>query len=106
MHLPNASRAASALTVNLVARPDGRAVLRVVRADGSSTWQVHDGPQAAFFPFHDLTHLAVETVLGTRDGFYGLLADGWDIADTGGRGARGPLPPEALLVEHLVGLLD
>ena len=94
------------LTVSLTARADGRVVLRVVRADGSSTWQVHDGPRATFFPFHDLTHLAVETVLQTRDGFYGLLAAGWDIADTGGKGSRGPLPAEAVLVEHLVGLLD
>ena len=96
----------AALVVSFEARPDGRVVLRATRPDGSSTWQVHEGPRAAFFPFHDLTHLAVETVLGTRDGFYGLLAAGWDIADTGGRGARGPLPPEAVLVEHLVGLLD
>jgi hypothetical protein len=77
-----------------------------VRADGSATWQRHEGRQAGFFPLHDLTHFAVETTLPCRQGFYGLLADGWSIDETGGKGARGPLPPEALAVEHLVGLLD
>ena len=92
--------------MQLTKRPDGGAVLRCVRADGSVTWQRQDGPRAAFFPFHDLTHLAVESTLGFRAGFYGLIADGWDIDDTGGKGRRGRLPPEAVLVEHVVGLLD
>jgi hypothetical protein len=48
----------------------------------------------------------VETVLRFRQGFYGLLADGWDVDDTSGKGARGRLPDEAVMVEHLVGLLD
>ena len=82
------------------------AVLRCERADGSVTWQRQTGPRAAFFPLHDLTHYAAETVLGIADGFFGLLASGWDIEDTTGKGRRGPLPPAAILVEHLVGLLD
>jgi hypothetical protein len=94
------------LLVQLTKRADGGALLRCVRANGSTTWQRHEGRQAAFFPLHDLTHLAVETTLGCRHGFYGLLADGWDIDDTGGKGARGPLPAEARTVEHLVGFLD
>lgn len=82
-------------------------MLRCRRADGSTTWQRQDGRRAAFFPLHDLTHYAVETELGFRDGFYGLVAAGWEIADTGGgKGARGPLPAETLAVEHLVGMLD
>jgi len=92
--------------VQLTKRPDGGVVLRCVRADGSATWQRHEGPRAAFFPFHDLTHLAVESTLGFARGFYGLVADGWDLDDTGGKGRRGRLPAEAVLVEHLVGLLD
>jgi hypothetical protein len=92
--------------VQLSRRADGSVVLRCVRADGSATWQRQDGPRALFFAFHDLTHYAVETTLGFRAGFYGLLADGWDIADTGGKGARGPLPDETVLVEQIVGLLD
>ena len=94
------------LRVQLTKRPDGGAVLRCVRADGSVTWQRQDGPRAAFFPFHDLTHLAVESTLGFRGGFFGMIADGWDIDDTGGKGRRGRLPPEAVLVEHVVGLFD
>jgi len=81
-------------------------VFRCIRPDGSSTWQRHSGKAALFFPFHDLTHFAVETVFGFAQGFYGLIADGWDISDTGGKGSRGRLPPEAVLVEHIVGLLD
>ena len=94
------------LDIVLSARPDGSVVLRCTRADGTATWQRQDGPRARFFPFHDLTHFAVETVLGARDGFFGLIAAGWDIADTGGKGARGPLPHEAVVVEHLVGLVE
>jgi hypothetical protein len=94
------------LRVQLTKRTDGAVVLRGVRADGSVTWQRQDGRNALFFPFHDLTHFAVETTLDFRQGFYGLLADGWEIADTGGKGARGPLPAEAVLVEHIVGLFD
>jgi hypothetical protein len=87
-------------------RTDGGSVLRCERADGTVTWQKHHGPRAGFFPLHDLTHFAVESVLGTRESFYGLIAQGWDIEDTGGKGARGPLPPEAGMVERIVGLLD
>lgn len=58
------------------------------------------------FPIHDITHYVVETELGFSSGFFGLVADGWDISDTGGKGAHGPLPPEAVTVEHIVGLFD
>src|SRR5438552_1729678 len=93
------------LRVQFTKRADGTVVLRCVRRDGSVTWQRHD-KHAAFFSFHDLSHFAVETVLGFRAGFYGLIADGWDIADTTGKGARGKLSPNSILVEHVVGLLD
>jgi len=94
------------LLIQLTKRPDGGAVLRCARADGSATWQRHEGRQAAFFTLHDLTHYAVETGLGARHGFFGLVADGWAIEDTGGKGSRGPLPKEAVVVEHVVGFLD
>ena len=96
----------AALEVEVLQRGDGGAVLRGRRADGTTTWQRHEGAQAGFFPLHDLTHYALEQVLGARRGFFGLVAAGWDIADTSGKGARGPLPPEALGVERIVGLLD
>jgi len=85
---------------------DGSVVFRCTRADGTATWQKHAGKSAMFFPFHDLTHFAVESVFSFTRGFYGLIAEGWEIADTGGKSARGPLPREAVLVEHMVGLFD
>jgi hypothetical protein len=97
----------TALLVQLTKRAnDGGAVLRCRRPDGSVTWQTHQGPRAAFFPGHDLTHFAVESELPGTVAFYGLIASGWDIEDTTGKGARGPLPPDAVMVEHIVGLLD
>src|SRR5262245_44401892 len=93
------------LRVRFTKRADGAVVLQCVRKDGSATWQRHD-KQAVFFSFHDLSHFAVETILGFSRGFYGLLADGWDIRDTTGKGTRGRLPPEAIFVEHVVGLLE
>src|SRR5688500_15660047 len=94
------------LLIQITKRPGGGAGLRCTRADGSATWQRQQGRQASFFPLHDLTHYAVETELGFRDGFYGLIAQGWEIDETTGKSARGPLPPGSIVVEHLVGLLD
>ena len=93
------------LLIRLTRNVGGGSTLRCDRVDGMATWQTHRGKQASFFPMHDLVHYAVETHLGFRRGFYGLIAEGWDIRDTEGRGPRGPLPPEALNVENLVGLL-
>ena len=94
------------LRIEISKRTDGGAVLRCTRADETTTWQRQDGPQGAFFPLHDLTHYSVETVLGIREGFFGLVAQGWEIDDTTGKGKRGPLPPDAVVVEHIVGFLD
>ena len=89
------------LRIQITKRPDGNGVLRCVRADGSVTWQKQER-HAAFFALHDLTHFAVESTLGFRRGFYGLIAEGWDVEDTTGKGARGPLPDEAVEVEVLL----
>ena len=94
------------LRIQITKRPDGNGLLRCVRADGSVTWQKQNTRQAAFFALHDLTHLAVESALGFRRGFFGLVAEGWDLDETTGKGARGPLPDEAVEVESLVGLFD
>jgi len=93
------------LQIDIARRPDGSTALRCTRADGSVTWQKQT-TQAAFFVLHDLTHYAVETTLGCRRGFFGLIAEGWDAEDTTGKGARGKLPMEAVEVEQLVGLFD
>jgi len=94
------------LTIQFTKRPDGAVVLRYRRADGSVVWQRYEGSHARFFPYHDLSHLAVEAELGITRGFYGLLAEGWEVADLEGKGARGPLPPESVLVEFIVSLFD
>jgi len=95
----------AALRIEIVKRPDGAGVLRCTRDDGSVTWQ-KQSRHAAVFALHDLTHFAVEQTLGYRHGFFGLIRQGWDTDDTGGKGARGPLPPEAMEVERIVGAFD
>ena len=94
------------LIIRIKKKSDGSAALSCQRADGSVTWQRQNGQQGRFFPLHDLTHYAVETVLGYTRGFYGLVAEGWDLTDFGNAWPRGPLPPEALVAEFIVGLLD
>lgn len=85
---------------------DGAGILKCIRADGTSTWQKQSNRHASHFALHDLTHFAVETTLGCQNGFFGLLAQGWDLDDVTGKGARGPLPREATEIESIVGLLD
>ena len=94
------------LAIEISKRRDGGSVLRCTRPDGSVTWQKQEGSNAAFFPVHDLTHFAVEATLGYRRAFFGLIAEGWDIEDTTGKGRRGRLPEEAIEVERIVGLFD
>jgi hypothetical protein len=73
-----------------------------VRADGSRTWnKLHP-----FFPEHDLTHCAAESVLGLSQAFFGLVASGWNIDDFAVPGASKRLPVEAALAESIVGILD
>jgi hypothetical protein len=94
------------LTIRIKKNTDGTAALSCTRADGTVTWQRQQGAQGLFFPRHDLTHYAVETVLGFRSAFYGLVASGWDISDFGPPWPRGRIPEEAGVVELIVGFLD
>ncbi len=94
------------LLIRIKKKPDGSAALTCVRADGSVTWQRQEGTAGRFFPVHDLTHHAVETVLGHRRGFYGLVAEGWDLTDFGAPWPKGPLPADAEPAELIVGFLD
>ena len=94
------------MRVQITKKADGSGVLRCVRDDGSVTWQKQTDRHAAYFALHDLSHFAVETTLGLRRGFFGLIAEGWDIEDTTGKGARGSLPPEAGEAEMIVGLFS
>ena len=92
------------LRVRFKRSADGTVALTCTRDDGTTTWQRHEGRRAGFFELHDLTHFAVETVLGCREAFYGLIASGWNITDFVARIDQ--LTGEALRVETLVGLLD
>lgn len=94
------------LKIEIVKRADGAGLLRCTRADGSVIWQKQSERHAVHFTHHDLTHFAVETTLGYEQGFFGLIASGWDIEDTTGKGRSGPLPDEAGEVESVVGLFD
>ena len=94
------------LVIRIKKNADGRSSLSCTRADGTTTWQNMKNAQAAFFPRHDLTHYAVETVLGHRQGFYGLVAAGWDLTDFGSPWPRGKIPVAANLSEMIVGFLD
>lgn len=98
-HLPD-------LRIHLKRRADGSAAITCEREDGSVTWQRQEGTIGLVFPAHDLTHYSVETALGFTQGFFGLVADGWDISDFAKPWPRGPIPNEAREVELLVGLLD
>ena len=94
------------LLIRLKRHTEGAVSLTCVRRDGSTTWQRLEGATAMVFPGHDLTHFAVETTLGFRQGFYGLLADGWEIQDFAKPWPRGPIPDEAREVELFVGFFD
>lgn len=94
------------LLIKFTKRCDGGYVLACERPDGTVTWQKNQGGHAAFFPAHDLTHYAVETELGHRRGFYGLVAEGWDLTDFASPWPRGRIPYETARTELIVGLLD
>lgn len=94
------------LHIRLKRHSDLSASLTLTRRDGSVTWQRQKGSLALVFPQHDLTHYAVESTLGYRGAFYGLVADGWEMHDFAKPWPRGPIPVEAREVEMLVGLFD
>jgi hypothetical protein len=96
----------TALTIRIKKNIDGSSALSCTRTDGSVTWQSNKGQTGRFFPPHDLTHYAVETILEHRRGFYGLVAEGWDMSDFGTPWPRGPLPADADPTELIVGFLD
>jgi hypothetical protein len=97
---------AQRIVIRIKKGTDGRTALSCMRADGTTTWQRQEGARATFFPKHDLSHYAVETALGHRQGFYGLVSAGWDFSDFGSPWPRGRLPVEASISEMIVGVLD
>jgi hypothetical protein len=83
------------LIIEFAKEKDGSAVLRCTRADGSVSWQKQQGKHAAFFPLHDLTHYAVETELGFRHGFYGLIAEEYLVSAFSAERASGTVTTAA-----------
>ena len=79
------------LTFRIKKRPDASAVLVLVREDGSST-AGSIGPPNGYGPVHDLAHYVVERTLGLSEGFLGLVASGWEIADFERKGIAKQLP--------------
>ena len=90
------------MTIELKKTKDGPPSLSCVRADGTRTW----ARVQPFFPAHDLTHCAVESVLGFREAFFGLVASGWDLDDFAQPGAAAKFPAQSLWAEHIVGLVE
>jgi len=90
------------MVIQLKKGRDGPATLACVRVDGTRTW----GKEHPFFPVHDITHCAVESVLGFEHAFFGLIATGWDIDDFEKPGASRRMPVQALVAEHVVGVFD
>lgn len=95
----SASLCPSLLRIRIKKGKDGPDCLTCIRPDGTSTWQ----RVQAFFPLHDLTHVAVETVLELTDGFYGLVAQGWDLENfSAPKAVRKPFPSVEVPFEDVV----
>jgi len=86
-------------------RADANAQLVLTREDGSFT-AGDIGPPMGYGPAHDLAHYVVESTLGLSEGFLGLVASGWDIADFEVKGMAARLPSEALYAETAAGQLS
>ncbi len=84
------------------AKKDGsQDILTCIRPDGSRTWAKLN----AVFPIHDMTHYSVEMEMRSKNGFFGLLAQGWNLTDFDSPENRARMPLEALWVEHVVGIV-
>jgi hypothetical protein len=77
--------------------------LTCTRDDGLVTWQA----SSDVIIRHDLIHYAVETTLGYREAFFGLVAAGRDIESFGTKdGVKDTYPQEAGWAECIVGTLQ
>lgn len=84
-------------------RRGARSTITLTRSDGSTT-----GGTLQFSVAHDLLHFAIESELGCRRAFFGLIADGLSLGafEVSGAAQALNLPPEAVVIEHLVGLMQ
>ncbi|PTM08884.1 MAG: hypothetical protein DA407_06990 [Bacteroidetes bacterium] len=84
-------------------------ILTIVRNDTTSTWsKLHRGLET-----HDLAHYAVESTLKFTKAFYGLINEGYTVADFELPKEQRPfalrpenLHPEAIITEHIVNMLE
>jgi hypothetical protein len=93
------------LIFELKKRADAKAQLVLVREDGTRTMGTV-GPAEGFGPVHDLTHFAIESTLALDEGFLGMCASGWEIADFEVKGTAARLPREAIFAEVAAGELS
>lgn len=84
-------------------QPNKPHALSCIRSGGTTTWTRLRLPVQ-----HDLIHYAVETTLGLRDSFYGLLARGANITDFEKPKAERTfdLTDEAVHTEYIVSLFQ
>lgn len=92
------------MRISLKKTTDG-VVLACTRPDGAAV--VQRTGHGGFFALHDLMHFAVETTLGIRNAFFGLVAQGWDFGTFGDHGdpRYQSMPDEAIFAEHLVDII-
>ena len=84
-------------------KDDTPPILTCLRDDGSVTYQ----KSSAFFVMHDFLHYAVESTLGFRDAFYGMVAQGRDLDSFGTQnGFKDTYPANALRTEEIVGAIQ
>ncbi|WP_347922337.1 hypothetical protein [Pontimicrobium sp. SW4] len=97
------------MTITLKKSTTKSSILTIVRSDGSSTWsKLHRGLET-----HDLAHYAVESTLKFNKAFYGIINDGYTVADFELPKEQRPfavrvenLHPDAIITEHIVNMLE
>jgi hypothetical protein len=92
----------TSVQITLTRGKDAKDVLAITRTDGSRTWSRQSQP---YLSLHDLAHYCVESTLGMQNGFYGLVAEGWDITTFADKTKAKDIPAEAIWVEHAVSML-
>ena len=86
---------------------ESKYTLHCVRNDGTETYKKYDW--GMFQVEHDIMHYVVETILGYKNAFYGLIASGKDISWFAERMSNNKVvkvPDEAMNAEILVGALQ
>jgi hypothetical protein len=78
-----------------ISKKTNRNSLTCIRADGSYT-RSDTGPS---LPHHDLAHYVVESALDLKNGFYGMVSQGYSIQELSDKEVIKKLGPESWLAE-------